>query len=146
MERIKALQARLPREQRGSLNLLYMNALAELHNYGDRLGCDYRTMTPQERTACVRRLGKKGLRNRQTITVDGCPGAAADIVGASVLPHMVALELVDWIERLRETLPAKAFPILLTQDRESEQFSQLLGDIAAFYPELRLTCSLIQDF
>ena len=138
MERIKAFQQMLSGTARGDLNLIYMNALAELHNYGSRLGCDYRAMTPQERSAFVRRVGKTALQDR-TITMDGgLPGASARVVGASVLPHMAALEVIDWLLELQETLRQKTIPVLLKTDRESEQFSQLLGQIGAMFPAVEL--------
>ena len=135
MAQIKALHTRLPRELRGRLNLIYLNALAELHNHGAQLGCDYRSLTPQERTAFVRRVGHETLRNRRFIRVGDRPGAAADVVGAAVLPHMAALELIDWLEQLRALLPQEKLPILLKQDRESEVFTSLLREIEDFYPE-----------
>lgn len=138
MERIKALQARLPREQRGRLNLIYMNALAELHNHAARLGCDYRALTPAERTAFVRRVGHQTLQNRRLVRVDDRLGAAAEVLGSAAVPHMAALELIDWLAELRETVLQKKIPILLTQDRESETFSGLLGEIAAFFPDVEL--------
>lgn len=145
MERIKTLQSRLPRELRGSLNLIYMNALAELHNYGSRLKCDYRSMTPQERTAFVRSVGKTAVQNRRLIRVENQLGASARITGAGVLPHMIALELIDWIESLQETVIQKKIPILLEQDRESEQFSQLIRDISFFYPNILLQSEQLQQ-
>ena len=102
MERIKALQSRLPRELRGSLNLIYMNALAELHNCGSRLGCDYRTMTPQERTVFVRSVGKTAIQDRRLVRIENRLGASARITGAGVLPHMIALELIDWLLELED--------------------------------------------
>jgi len=138
MERIKNLQNRLPREQRGKLNLIYMNALAELHNHGRHLGCDYRTMTPQERTALIRQVGKTALHDRRLQKTGNRLGAAARITGVAVLPHMIALEVIDWAEVLLETVVQEKIPILLEQDRESDVFSQLLNDIAGFYPEILL--------
>lgn len=138
MERIKALQARLNREARGEVNLLYMNALAELHNNAARLHCDYRTLTPPERTAFVRKVGKETLRNRQLCTVEGILGAEATVTGAAAVPHMAALELLDWIEELRETLEGTEIPILLYEDRDSEIFSHLCAVIGSFYENVRI--------
>ena len=138
MERIKAFQQTLSGPARGDLNLIYMNALAELHNYGSRLGCDYRAMTPQERSAFVRRVGKTSLQDR-AITVDGgLPGASARVVGSAVLPHMAALEIIDWLLELQETLRQKKIPVHLKTDRETEQFSQLLAQISAMFPAAEL--------
>ena len=138
MERIKALQARLPREQSGQLNLLYMNALAELHNHAARLGCDYRAMTPRERTAFVRNVGRQAIRNRRLVPVDGGLGAAAEVLGVAAVPHMAALELIDWILELQETILQEKIPVLLTQDRNSEIFSELLQEICGFFPDFDL--------
>lgn len=142
MERIKALQNRLPREQRGSLNLMYMNALAELHNYGSKLGCDYRAMTPPERTAFVRQTGKTAVQNRHLYKTECGLGVTAELVGASVLPHMIALELIDWIEELLETILQETIPIRLIPDRDAEVLSDLLKDIQAFYPEILLELTM----
>jgi len=138
MERIKAFQQTLTGTARGDLNLIYMNALAELHNYGSRLGCDYRSMTPQERSAFVRRVGKTALQDRAIDMAGGLPGASARVVGATVLPHMAALEIIDWLLELQETLRQKTIPVLLKTDRESEQFSQLLAQISAMFPAIEL--------
>ena len=138
MERIKALQARLGREARGELNLLYLNALAELHNHAARLPCDYRALTPSERTALMRRLGRETLRDRRLCRVEGVPGAEATVAGAAALPHMAALELLDWIEELRETLGETEIPILLYEDRDSEIFSHLCAVIGGFYEDVRI--------
>ena len=138
MERIKALQAQLPREQSGRLNLLYMNALAELHNYAARFGCDYRAMTPRERTAFVRSVGRQAIRNRRLVPVDGGLGAAAEVIDAAAVPHMAALELIDWLMELQETVLQEKIPILLTQDRDSEVFSELLREIGGFFPDFDL--------
>ena len=138
MERIKAFQQTLTGQTRGDLNLIYMNALAELHNYGSRLGCDYRAMTPQERSAFVRRVGKTTLQDRAIDMTGGLPGASARVVGASVLPHMAALEVIDWLLELQETLRQKTIPVLLKTDRDSEQFSQLLDQIRAMFPAVEL--------
>ena len=138
MERIKALQARLPRVQRGRLNLIYMNALAELHNHAARLGCDYRALTPPERTAFVRRVGHQTLKNRRLVRVDDRLGAAAEVLGAAAVPHMAALELIDWILELQETILQEKIPVLLTQDRNSEIFSELLQEICGFFPDFDL--------
>ena len=142
MERIKNLQQRLPRERRGELNLIYMNAFAELHNYGEKLGCDYRTMTPEERTAFIRKVGKTALRNRRLTRIENRLGAEAEIVGAAVLPHMAALELIDWIEELRETVLQDKIPILLRQDRDSEVFFQRMEEIRGFYQDVEIICQL----
>lgn len=141
MERIKALQQRLPRERRGELNLMYMNAFAELHNYGGRLGCDYRTMTPEERTAFIRSVGRTALRNRRLTKLEHRLGAEAEVVGASVLPHMAALEIIDWIEELRETVLQDKIPVLLKQDRDSELFSQRIDEIRGFYADVEIFIS-----
>ena len=138
MERIKAFQQTLTGTARGDLNLIYMNALAELHNYGSRLGCDYRSMTPQERSAFVRRVGKTTLQDRAIDMAGGLPGASARVVGATVLPHMAALEVIDWLLELRETLRQKKIPVLLKTDRETEQFLQLLDQIRAMFPAVEL--------
>ena len=122
-----------------------MNALAELHNYGSRLGCDYRTMTPQERTAFVRSVGKTAIQDRRLVRIENRLGASAHITGAGVLPHMIALELIDWIESLQETVIQEKIPILLEQDRASEQFSQLMRDISFFYPNILLQSEQLQQ-
>jgi len=140
MERIKNLQQRLPRERRGELNLIYMNAFAELHNYGEKLGCDYRTMTPEERTAFIRKVGKTALRNRRLTRIENRLGAEAEMIGAAVLPHMAALELIDWIEELRETVLQDKIPILLRQDRDSEVFAQRMEEIRGFYSDVEIIC------
>ena len=135
MERIKAFQQRLSGESRGKLNLIYMNALAELHNYGSRLGCDYRAMTPAERTAFVRRVGKTAVLDRAIRFRPEGPCASARLTGSAALPHMTALELIDWLLELEETVVQKKLPILLTKDRESEVFSQLLEDLSLLFPQ-----------
>ena len=134
MERIKAFQQRLSGESRGKLNLIYMNALAELHNYGSRLGCDYRAMTPAERTAFVRRVGKSAVLDRAIRFLPEGPCASARLTGSAALPHMTALELIDWLLELEETVVQKKLPILLTKDRESEIFSQLMEDLSLLFP------------
>ena len=135
MERIKAFQQRLSGESRGKLNLIYMNALAELHNYGSRLGCDYRAMTPAERTTFVRRVGKSAVLDRAIRFLPEGPCASARLTDSAALPHMTALELIDWLLELEETVVQKKLPILLTKDRESEVFSQLLEDLSLLFPQ-----------
>lgn len=138
MERIRALQQRLPREQKGQLNLIYMNALAELHNYSRQLGCDCAAMTSAQRTEQVRRVGRTAIRQRQLQPGAGGMEAAAEVVGAAVLPHMVALELIDWLEELGETIRQKKLPIRLKMDREAAQFAALAEQIGGFYENVEL--------
>jgi len=141
MERIKAFQQRLTGENRGKLNLIYMNALAELHNYGARLGCDYRAMTPQERTAFVRRVGRSAVLDRAILFLPEGPCASARLTGSAALPHMTALELIDWLLELEETVVQKKLPILLKKDRDSDVFTQLLADLSGLFPNAEFRVS-----
>ena len=135
MERIKQLQCTLPAPLRGELNLIFLNALAEFHNCSHALGFDFLKMTPAERTAQMRRLGGLLLGPLRLQQTASAPSAAATLQKSSVFPNIIALELIDQVQKMRETAAGRQIETI-TLFGISENFEEILEKIVRFYPEI----------